>query len=96
METLVLTSERDGSETAHLLEMVAILEMSLQIRADGALTCVSIHYTLFPLWHKSVIHHQCTDQAIMENSHRTSKEMLLEQKGDLRSSKDSLNHALLT
>ena len=52
LEATALTSERDGSETAHLSEMVAILEMPLQIRAYGPLTCVSSHCTLFPLWHK--------------------------------------------
>jgi hypothetical protein len=37
-----LPSKRDGSETAHLLEMMAILEMPLQTGADDSLTCVSI------------------------------------------------------
>ena len=36
-----ISSEGDDSEIAHLLEMMAILEMPLQTGADDSLTCVS-------------------------------------------------------
>lgn len=36
-----LNSERNDSESAHLLEMVAILEMPLQTEADGAFKYVT-------------------------------------------------------
>lgn len=36
-----LSSEKAGSETAHLLEAMAFRKMSLQIKADDASKCVS-------------------------------------------------------
>lgn len=37
-----LSSEKDDSEIAHLLDVIAVLKMPLQIGADDALTYVSI------------------------------------------------------
>ena len=42
-----LNSEKDGSEIAHLLEMITILEIPLHIRADDASTHVSLKIQQF-------------------------------------------------
>lgn len=36
-----LSSEEDDSEIAHLLEVIAILKMTLEIGVDDALMCIS-------------------------------------------------------
>ena len=88
------------SEIAHLLEMTAILEKSLQIKIDDAQVYMSIkmqqlygHYGMNPIVERA---YSPTGQVIIKRPNRNLKERLIEQKRGMIALKDGLKCLLLT
>jgi hypothetical protein len=79
-----LSSEGGDSETAPLLEIMAVFKMPLQIKSDGAqASSIRIqqyfrHYDTKPI---TDIHYSPRGQDFIKRSNCTLKEMLIEQMG---------------
>jgi hypothetical protein len=76
-EVFTLISEKDDSEIAHLLEIMTILEISLQIEVDDALTYASNRIQQFFRYY--LIKHAYMSHNL-KLSNYTLKEMLIKQK----------------
>lgn len=83
---LCLRSEGDDSGIAHSSEMMAVLDLPLQIKTDDALTYNPIKIQQFYGHHgmKPILDvvYSPTGQAIIERLNRALKERLIEQKGE--------------
>lgn len=91
-----LSSEKADCVITHLLEIMAIMGIPTQIKTDNAPSHVSnkmkqffIHYNIKHV--PSILHNPTIDRA-----NRTLKEMLIKQKGRVKSLRNRLNNALLT
>lgn len=80
-----LSSEMADFVITCLLEILAIMGMSTQIKTDNAPTYVSNKMKQFLAYYNikrvTSIPHNPTGQAIIERTNHTSKEMLIKQKG---------------
>ena len=80
-----LNSERNDSESAHLLEMVAILEMPLQTEADDATVYVAIriqpYCTHYHTEHVTSVSYIAIGQSVMKGSSYALKNMLIDRRG---------------
>lgn len=98
--TTAIRSKKADSVVPHLLEVITILEIPLQIKTDNVLAYISNKMQQFfkhySIKHVTDIPYHPTGQAIVEKSNCTLKEMLIRQKGHMRSPREGLNNALLT
>lgn len=80
--------------------MMTILKISLQIKSYHASTYVSIriqqYFRHYDIKHVFGISHNPTGQTTIGRANRTLKEMLIKQKGNMGSPKESLNNTLWT
>lgn len=92
-----LSSGKAGSEISHLLEVMAILGISVQVKNDSCI-CLYQNETVFEYYkikHIRGIPHNSTEQAVAERSNCTLKEML-SKKGLTKTHRDRLQNVLLT
>lgn len=94
-----LNSEKDDSKIAHLLVVMTILEMPQQNEIEDAPAYVSNRVQVFRQYdieHATDISYNPTGQTRLRRFKYILKEMFIKLKGDMESSRDRLNNALLT